>query len=356
MSANIFSIVAEANSKAHNEQYSAEAAELLNKNVKDWLNYEIIVDGKPVPTNTRVKFDNCLHAPNYTVFSNTTSAQAWNDIADPPNHVVPLESPHNDMHLAVGGFQVGTDDFSPISGANGDMGENDTAGLDPIFYFHHCEIDRYFWRWQLEHNSTDYLEIIPEYPGTNSVDSQGPTAGVPGGIWLTIDSELQPFVKPDQDGKPSYVTSRDVTNIESQLGYMYEMPPAFLHTLPPRQTAEVSASIKGINKNEIAGSHQLVVYAKFPGDKNRKIVAVESVLSRWHVSGCKNCQSTQDVQRHALLHGIKNEDLESGNVEVSVEVVTRSETHRRGKLGATAPTPRLEVIGKGGRSFSGRSS
>ena len=43
--------------------------------------------------------------------------------------VVPLESPHNSIHLAVGGFDVRKMfDVSPIDGANGDMGENDTAG------------------------------------------------------------------------------------------------------------------------------------------------------------------------------------------------------------------------------------
>ena len=59
--------------------------------------------------------------------------------------VMPLEQPHNDIHLAVGGYDVPSGpnqgDFSPIEGANGDMGENDTAGLDPIFYFHHAHID-----------------------------------------------------------------------------------------------------------------------------------------------------------------------------------------------------------------------
>ena len=52
------------------------------------------------------------------------------------------------MHLAVGGFDIPAYDASPITGANGDMGENDTAGLDPIFFFHHCFIDYMFWTWQ----------------------------------------------------------------------------------------------------------------------------------------------------------------------------------------------------------------
>ena len=57
------------------------------------------------------------------------------------------------------------------------MGENDTAGLDPIFYFHHCFIDRVFWLWQVKHGLTDDLPIIDGYPGTNSADGQGADAG-----------------------------------------------------------------------------------------------------------------------------------------------------------------------------------
>ena len=128
----------------------------------------------------------------------TTSAAQWNDDhagGDTPV-IVPLESPHNSIHLSVGGFDVpGVFDASPIDGANGDMGENDTAGLDPIFFFHHCFVDRVFWLWQKKHGFTDHLEIIAEYPGTNSVDSQGPTPGTVPNSWLTLESPLNPLHK-----------------------------------------------------------------------------------------------------------------------------------------------------------------
>src|SRR5687767_6680275 len=76
--------------------------------------------------------------------------------------------------------------FSPIDGANGDMGENDTASFDPVFFFHHAHIDRMFWLWQLGHEARDTIEIFPGYPGTNSVDNQGPTPGVAPNSWLNI--------------------------------------------------------------------------------------------------------------------------------------------------------------------------
>lgn len=181
---------------------------LLNNNVRDWLGPSITnARGQTYYTNTRAKYEQCLLADNYTVFSNTTSAMAWNEDhfhtkkwpaaqgeVDRSLPVVPLESPHNDMHLAIGGFDMGGN-FSAgwVANANGDMGENNTAAFDPLFFFHHCFIDLQFWKWQLHHHSTQELEIIPEYPGTNSVDYQGPTPGVSGNVWLTLDTELKPF-------------------------------------------------------------------------------------------------------------------------------------------------------------------
>src|SRR5208283_4270096 len=173
--------------------------------------------------NVRDKYKSCLDAPNYTVFSNTTSAQQWNDerLGTGAPMVVPLESPHNSIHLAVGGIDVPSYDRAPIEGANGDMGENDTAALDPIFYFHHCFVDRVFWLWQKKHGFTDHLDVIEEYPGTNSVDGQGPTPGTMPNSWLTLDSPLNPFKKKAADGSEEPYTSRDCINIEKQLGYTY---------------------------------------------------------------------------------------------------------------------------------------
>ncbi|MEO5559428.1 MAG: tyrosinase family protein, partial [Dokdonella sp.] len=147
-----------ANTQKHNEQFPDynQNVKLLNQNIVNWFGSCIVIDGKTVPTNVATKFAACLDAPNYTVFSNTTSAAQWNDdLVAGAVAIVPLESPHNSVHLAVGGFDVvsgpNAGDFSPIEGANGDMGENDTAGLDPIFFFHHCFIDRIFWLWQKRH-------------------------------------------------------------------------------------------------------------------------------------------------------------------------------------------------------------
>jgi tyrosinase len=303
---------------------------LLNANIIAWLTSYIEVDqnGKPtkIPTDVTKMYADCLNAPNYTVFSNTTSAQEWNNLLPPgAPPVVPLEAPHNSIHLAVGGYDVPSGpnaaDFSEIQGANGDMGENDTAALDPIFYFHHCFVDRVFWLWQKRHAATNNLEIINEYPGTNSVDNQGPTPGVIPNSWLTLDSPLDPFRK--DDGAP--YTSRDCINIETQLGYTYG--DGSLEDEPVLEaTARAPGSVRrvhitGVNRGAIRGSFLISAFGNVSGKMQH--LGTAAVLSRWHVEGCMNCQTHLNANAIVPLHGAVAEMAGAGELGVRVEVRTR---------------------------------
>lgn len=203
-----------AKTSAHNglmnmldEAGTGTTTKLLQSNVNTWLRESVTnSDGQTdIGGHIAKNFVDCLHAPNYTVFSNTTSAQRWNDdrfdgidknVKGHHVAVIPLEKPHNAIHLAVGGYDIPgiQQNYGFVPDANGDMGENDTASFDPIFYFHHCWIDLVFHAWQVKHGNTTEFEIIPHYPGTNSVDNQGPTPGIPGGTWLTLDTPLAPFI------------------------------------------------------------------------------------------------------------------------------------------------------------------
>jgi tyrosinase len=333
----------------HNAQWPyPKSVPLLNQNIVNWLDQEIIVNGKPFKTGVHQAFVDCLNAPNYTVFSNTSSAAEWN--ANAPK-VVPLESPHNKIHLAIGGYDVATGpnagDFSPIPGANGDMGENDTAGLDPIFYFHHCFIDRVFWLWQQRHGATDDLEVIEGYPGTNSVDGQNPSAGVSPNVWLSMDSPLDPFVR--DDGQT--FVGRDGINIETQLGYTYG--PGSLEDLADTPVAALEAGtdepkvhVTGVNRGAIRGSFVIDAFAHVDGE--RQHLGSEAVLSRWHVEGCANCQTHVKASAHFPLHGLDAEQL--GEDDIQVEVRTRDgllggRPHGlKGLVGAKeAPHYRVEV-------------
>ncbi|KFG94164.1 tyrosinase [Burkholderia paludis] len=315
----------QAATKAHNDKFpnANENVMLLNRNIVDWLTSYIVVKGKVVPTNVKSLFERCLDAPNYTLFSNTSSAAQWNDnVPEGTIPVVSLEEPHNNIHLAVGGFDIPSYDRSPIPGANGDMGENDTAGLDPIFYFHHCFIDRVFWLWQKRHGFTQHLDVIAEYPGTNSVDGQGPTPGTVPNSWLTLESPLDPFKK-SENGKERAYTSLDCINIEEQLGYTYG--PGSLENLPKLSLAAMTVPagnsskvvrVSGLNRAPIAGSFLVSAYVNIDG--KRQLLGTHAVLSRWSVQSCANCQTHLEVRAFFPLNQFTESAVEGAQYEVEV--------------------------------------
>ena len=294
-------------SDEHNAKFSdANAVRDLNQNVVDWLAGHVIVDQTWLQKRgaTALMYRQCLDTASYTLFSNRTSANNWNNdvsaLGGGPM-VVSLEQPHDNIHLAVGGFDVqldgkppkpGKDDFSPICGANGDMGEPDTASFDPIFYFHHCFVDRVFWLWQQRHGCTDKLQIYTKYPGTNSSDDQGPTPGIEPHMPLDLDTPLFPFYKADE----TPYTSADCINIETDLGYTYG--PGSLQDLPAPISTPASGrtviAVSGINRAKIHGSFVISAFANADGKTVH--LGSQGVFNRWNAEGCANCRTHLEVK------------------------------------------------------------
>ena len=331
--------------KQHNEKYPNydQNVKLLDQNLVDWLTSHIVVDGTTIQTNVKDKYMACLEAPNYTVFSNTTSAAQWNaDLDSGAVPIVPLESPHNSIHVAVGGFDVPGYDRSPIDGANGDMGENDTAGLDPIFFFHHCFVDRVFWLWQKRHRFTDHLDVIPEYPGTNSVDSQGPTPGIAPNSWLTLESPLNPFKKKgEQPGESLYLARlhqyRKAARVYLQCRFAGR--PTLRAALQQDHSSKVIC-VSGINRAPIRGSFLISAFANMSG--KRYHVGNEAVLSRWNVQYCANCQTHLEVKAFFGLHGFRKESVDNATYEI--EIRKRTQLNRSSALATAQQRPfRVEV-------------
>ena len=291
--------------EAHNARFPTIDGQtaLLNGNITNWLNTSFTVGGRKVGL-VHQKFVDCLNAPNYTLFSNTTSAANWNN-RNPKALAVALESPHNHIHLAVGGFDVpGQGDFSPIPGANGDMGENETAALDPIFFFHHCFIDYVFWIWQRRHGATDRLDIDPNDPGAKYDPANNPPpAGADPNATMSLTTPLEPFFK--EYGVP--FTTADVINIESQLGYSYgpssldayAQPDAARPIAMAAEPQQKTVHVAGIDRSKIRGSFLIATWADVEGKK--ELVGIEPVLSRWQVAGCANCQTRLRVSADTPL-------------------------------------------------------
>jgi len=68
------------------------------------------------------------------------------------------------------------------------------AGFDPLFYFHHANIDRYFWKWQQDPtHKVSWVDPGPDHDGHDPAIAPPGQRGLIDGQNLTVDTLLTPF-------------------------------------------------------------------------------------------------------------------------------------------------------------------
>ena len=317
---------------SHNNNLNGEdTTKMLNDNVDDWLFPK--EDKGILRPGTYAKYMECLRAPNYTVFSNEDSEKPW--ILKHKNEkktVVSLESAHDGIHVAFGGYST-SETAIP---AHGDMGDNTTAGFDPIFYFHHCFVDYTFSIWQRLNKLTKRgdLTIEEDLGGTELKSGQLPN--FPRGTRVDMSTPLHPFKKP---GVEDYYTSDDATDL-NELGIAYGigsldplLPKAFelagsenppFDNLNPQPSDSITLAgnnpdnvdvfplikrIYNISLTDYEGSFVIRLFAK-GHDGNEYEVGRKPVLSRWNIDACRNCQNHLDVEAYIPIDARTLELLE----------------------------------------------
>uniref|UniRef100_A0A6C0HZK6 Tyrosinase copper-binding domain-containing protein n=1 Tax=viral metagenome TaxID=1070528 RepID=A0A6C0HZK6_9ZZZZ len=108
---------------------------------------------------------NTLHAKTYEEFS---SQVVSSEKTYKPYGYVPLETPHNAIHDIIGG-------------EGGNMSDISISAFDPIFWLHHCNMDRFFYNWlKYVHEHSSYNDIFSTNswnatlaPFTNSYNTFG---------------------------------------------------------------------------------------------------------------------------------------------------------------------------------------
>jgi hypothetical protein len=134
-----------------------------------------------------------LHAKTYEEFSSQVVTHVK---TNKPYGYVPLETPHNSIHDIIGGD-------------GGNMSDISISAFDPLFWLHHCNMDRFFYNW-LKHTKIDDTTFSKN----------------------CLDATLAPFSKRPifgwQNNKTDFLLLQDVLDIHQ---YPYVYAPIILHTL-----------------------------------------------------------------------------------------------------------------------------
>jgi hypothetical protein len=158
---------------------------------------------KNLMLNTRMDLNNSLLIPNYESISSTDIPRQRSTITN----TIPLESPHNTVHTYCGG-------------RGGALSVVSTAAHDPLFWLHHCNVDRYFYNWYLRVTDnftkkltskeilqdTLSLKLVPFFPSQAN-------------LIYTDDFSKYKFCWENDTGK--FLTIGDIIDL-SQLPYGYD--------------------------------------------------------------------------------------------------------------------------------------
>ncbi|CAG8613985.1 656_t:CDS:2 [Gigaspora margarita] len=170
----------------------------------DWLNRNFSVY---VPSVLRpglyqmYHISNYLHFSNHIVTSNDQEMPESNPGHPDPDpklnlgyaHFASIETTHDGLHLIAGGL-------------GGHMSYVDITAFDPLFWFHHVNVDRLFALWQGVFPDS----WIPQNINGNGTYTQGMNYSI------NEYTDLEPFRK----SKSGFWSSSDVRNI-TKLGYTY---------------------------------------------------------------------------------------------------------------------------------------
>jgi hypothetical protein len=95
-----------------------------------YLNASTIKEFKQISTIRR-QLHNTLYAETYEEFSSNIVSYFKTNTEQ---KYIPLETPHNSIHDIIGG-------------EGGNMSDISISAFDPIFWLHHCNMDRFFYNW-----------------------------------------------------------------------------------------------------------------------------------------------------------------------------------------------------------------
>lgn len=251
---------------------------------------------------TNKELNNVLYTERYPTFSsNAVMTTILHKLID----YNPIEIPHNTLHDIIGG-------------EGGNMSEVSISAYDPLFWMHHCNIDRFFYNWM--YRITDGFKktlSFPRIPEKTQHLTLAPFDNVGDGVY-SADYETYPYGW--KNNKLSFTRLEDVLDFK-KYPYTYEEIER-----KPYEMGTGSVEIFGMPIPLESTHIEALIYPKEVEltKENRNEYIAGSVswfgINRYH-KNCKRCNKSRtnlkiDVSDYLKEKNINVEDLKNYNWKI----------------------------------------
>ena len=237
-------------------------------------------------TTVKKQLNNALYASSYEQFS--SSAGSHTDY-------VPLESPHNSLHNIIGGD-------------GGNMTDISISAFDPIFWLHHCNMDRHYYTWM--YNNTRHFDR--PLPANKISETTLAASHAPFFKDYLYSSDFHRYKYGWLNGGKEYMVLKDCLQLD-RFPYTYDI-------ILPGPKTPITSFVELINISIPMESMTISVYFHLPGEVlNRDTHFAGSAF--WFginrtMRACQRCEvarTTQqiDISEFAAKQGITPENINS---------------------------------------------
>jgi hypothetical protein len=273
---------------------------------KDGVKTLITREGYLTPTNhaqklqlntVKKELNNVLYAKTYETFSSYPVGYKKTGVV---SDYVALETPHNTIHDVIGGD-------------NGNMAYINISAFDPLFWLHHCNMDRHFYTWL--YNNTYHFDgsIYPKKITKEVFEStQAPFFGNGYGIY---NNNFNTYKYGWQNKEIKYMMLKDTIQLEN-FPYTYDIikPTPYVPITSFVELIDVPIPIESVTINVYICLKDMMI------NKNLHFAGSTSWIGlNRKKTHCARCEITRtnfkiDISEYVDQNNITNDNLFQYNV------------------------------------------
>jgi hypothetical protein len=237
------------------------------------------------------QLNNALYASTYETFSSHPVQFSKKGLV---TDYTPLETPHNSLHDIIGG-------------TDGNMSDISISAFDPLFWLHHCNMDRHFYTW-MYNNTNQFTKSIYPKKITKTTYNATQAPFFPNGIYNT---DYDKYKYGWRNQKFKYMLLKDMLKID-KYPFTYdiieptpEVPTSsfveLIDILIPRESVKVNIYIVPKTKKVIKNSDYYAGTGFWFGVNRDKI-------------NCVRCNVTRTNMKIDICSYVKKNNITKDNI------------------------------------------